>query len=44
MSRKALVRVDDYQEIEAMTTLSGYHPKYIGWVPVEQVLKQKKYD
>ena len=38
------VRVDDYQEIEALTTLSGDHPKYIGWVPVERVLKQKKYD
>ena len=37
-------RVDDYQEIEALTTLSGDHPKYIGWVPVERVLKQKKYD
>ena len=38
------VRGDDYQEIEALTTLSGDHPKYIGWVPVERVLKQKKYD
>ena len=38
------VRIDDYQEIEAMTTLSGNHPKYIGWVPVERVLKQKEYD
>ena len=38
------VRVDDYQEIEALTTLSWDHPKYIGWVPVERVLKQKKYD
>jgi hypothetical protein len=38
------VRIDDYQEIEAMTTLSGDHPKYIGWVPVERVLKQKEYD
>ena len=38
------VRGDDYQEIEALTTLFGDHPKYIGWVPVERVLKQKKYD
>ena len=37
------VRIDDYREIEAMTALSGDHPKYIGWVPVERVLKQKKY-
>jgi len=38
------VRVDDYQEIEALTTPSGDHPKHIGWVPVERVLKQKEYD
>ncbi len=36
------VRIDDYREIEAMTALSGDHPKYIGWVPVERVLKQKE--
>ena len=38
------VRIDDCREIEAMTALSGDHPKYIGWVPVERVLKQKEYD
>ena len=38
------VRIDDYLEIEAITTLSGNHPKYIGWVPVERVLKQKEHD
>ena len=36
------VRIDDYREIKAMTALSGDHPKYIGWVPVERVLKQKE--
>ncbi len=35
------VRIDDHREIEDMTALSGDHPKYIGWVPVERVLKQK---
>ena len=28
--------------IEAMTTLLGVHPKYIGWVPVERVLQHVK--
>ena len=32
------VRIDDYREIEAMTALSGDHPGYIGWVPIESVL------
>ena len=36
------VRIDDCREIEAMTSLSGDRPRYIGWVPVERVLKQKK--
>ena len=36
------VRIDDYRDINAMTALSGDHPKYIGWVPVERVLKQKE--
>ena len=36
------VRIDDYRDIDAMTALSGDHPKYIGWVPVERVLKQKE--
>ena len=35
------VRIDDYREIETMTALTGDHPRYIGWVPVERVLKQK---
>ncbi len=36
-----VVRIDDYREIEAMTALSGDRPRYIGWVPVERVLRQK---
>jgi len=36
-----MVRIDDYREIEAMTALSGDRPRYIGWVPIERVLKQK---
>jgi hypothetical protein len=35
------VRSDDYGEIETMTALSGEHPRYIGRVPIERVLKQK---
>lgn len=35
------VRIDNYLEIEKMTALSGDHPRYIGWVPVERVLAQK---
>ena len=35
------VRIDDYREIEAMTAISGDHPRYIGWVPVSRVLTQK---
>ena len=34
------VRIDDYRQIERMTALSGDHPRYIGWVPVERVLRQ----
>ena len=36
-----MARIDDYREIEAMTALSGDLPRYIGWVPIERVLKQK---
>lgn len=36
------VRIDNYRDIDAMTALSGDHPKYIGWVSVERVLKQKE--
>ena len=35
------VRIDGYREIEKMTALTGDHPKYTGWVPIERVLKQK---
>ena len=36
------MRIDGYRDIEAITALSEDHPKYIGWVPVERVLKQKE--
>ena len=35
------VRIDNYLDIERMTAQSGDHPRYIGWVPLERVLKQK---
>ena len=35
------VRIDNYIEIERMTAQSGDHPRFIGWVPIERVLKQK---
>ncbi len=34
------VRIDDYRETEAMTASSGDRPGYVGWVPIERVLKQ----
>ena len=34
-------RIDDYLEIEKLTALTGDHPKYLGWVPLEHVLNQK---
>ena len=38
------VRIDGYLDIESLTTLSGDHPRYIGWVPLERVLLQKPDD
>ena len=35
-----VVRIDGYREIERLTALSGDHPRYIGWVPLERVLRQ----
>ena len=35
------VRIDDDREIEGMTALTGDHPRYIGWVPVERVPVQR---
>ena len=35
------VRIDDFQQIEQLTTPIGEHPKYIGWIPLERVLSQK---
>lgn len=36
-----VVRIDAYREIEGLTALTGDHPKYLGWVPLERVLAQK---
>ena len=35
------VRIDDYLEIEKLTAPGGDHPRYLGWVTVERVLRQK---
>lgn len=34
------VRTDDYLAIEKLTALTGDHPDYIGWVPLERVLAE----
>lgn len=36
-----VVRIDDYLEIEKLRSLTGDHPRYIGWVPLSRVLAQK---
>ena len=38
------VRIDDYLAIEKLRALSGDHPKYIGWVPIERMLAEKDPD
>ena len=35
------VRINDYLDIEKMTAMSGDLPKYIGWVPLERVMREK---
>ena len=35
------IRIDDYRKIEKLTSLTGDHPRYIGWVPLSRVLRQK---
>ena len=35
------VRIEDFREIEVLTARSGDHPRYIGWVPLDRVLRQK---
>ncbi|MBO4363261.1 MAG: hypothetical protein J5912_02630 [Clostridia bacterium] len=37
-----VVRIDGYTEIERLTALTGDHPKYLGWVPLDRVLAQKQ--
>lgn len=34
------VRKDDYRDIEALTAMTGDHPRYLGWVPVARVMKE----
>ena len=36
-----VVRIDDFMQIESMTSMAGTHPRYIGWVPLKRVLLQK---
>ncbi len=36
-----VVRIDDYLDIEKLTALSGDHPKYLGWVPIQRVMAQE---
>ena len=35
------VRVNNYQAIESLTALTGDQPRYLGWVPVERILRQE---
>lgn len=34
------VRIDDYRVVEQLRA-GGHSPRYLGWVPIERVLKQK---
>lgn len=36
-----VVRIDGYLDIEKLTAMSGDHPKYLGWVPIERVMAQE---
>ena len=38
------VRTDDYLAAEKLTAMTGDHPKYLGWVPIERVLAEKDPD
>lgn len=38
------VRIDDYRQMEALTAPTGDHPAYLGWVPLERVLRQKPHE
>jgi len=35
------VRIDNYREIEELETLSGDHPKYLGWVSIDRIIRQE---
>lgn len=36
-----IVRIDDFMQVESLTSVIGEHPRYIGWVPLKRVLLQK---
>ena len=36
------VRIDDYLKVESLMALTGDHPKFIGWVPINRILKQRE--
>ena len=36
-----VVRIDGYLDIEKMTALTGNHPRYLSWVPLDRVLAQR---
>ena len=38
------VRIDSYLDIENMSSINGNKPKYIGWVPIDRILKQNVKD
>ncbi len=35
-----VVREDNYRDIEALSAMTGDHPRYLGWVSVERVLRE----
>ncbi len=38
------VRIDRYLDIENMSSINGDKPKYIGWLPIDRILKQNAKD
>ncbi len=36
-----VVRIDNYLNIEKLVAISGDHPKYLGWVPIERVMHKR---
>ena len=33
---------DVYLKVESLMALTGDHPKFIGWVPINRILKQRE--